>query len=576
MFNAPAPHRRRKLRAYLHVALLAFASVPIATEANVTTPTDGFGFNYWPQGYAGCQALTAAEWPAAKKTVAADLGLMKSLGAKTVRLSFWPTASGFNGGWRPDSGAACPRLPQMLELIENSGFKIVIAFSNTYVLKNDQGVENWKGVYPGGAGQDYQQFLVDSVNWMNGIVDLAKNSAAGDSVLYYDMQNEYDARLDQIDYYFRTMYQFSTIPTQKLGISVLRVPEDIAASNWKSISTQLQVLRATLPEAKLDYVGFHSYPTVPESRCPLHWQIEIAYNEMVNAFPNTLVVLSEFGRRATDPAGTNVTDAYPVECGPTPSAPIDRNWDEPHQAAAELDLIDRARIHGIPHALHWMLWDNTPPSTLAPSHPDAQAYGYGYTPHRPKDVIGHLAENRGVVSNADMETRIDGKPAQWAAGGWRPDGSLPVQFFASGGPGSGEAATRDYYARVQTQTSCSAPCVVWMQSGLFPVQPNRKLNINAYIRSNLANVSLNLVQYDAAGNRIATLSGPVFTPYTQPSDWAWHNYHVRIHQQSLGDVSASWGFVTSANATSAILTIGGTPTTAPGILDVDTVSATMD
>ncbi len=576
MFNISVPQRRRKRRAHLHVALLALAAASVAVEANATTPIDGFGFNYWPQGYAGCQALTAADWPAAKKAVAADLGLMKSLGAKTVRLSFWPTASGFNGGWRPNSAAACPQLPQMLELIENSGLKIVIAFSNTYVLKNEQGVENWKIVYPGGNGQDYLQFLADSVNWMNGIVDLARNSAGGDSVLYYDMQNEYDARLDQIDYYFRTMYRWSTIPEQKRGISVLRVPEDIDASNWKSIATQLQVLDTALPGAKLDYVGFHSYPTVPETRCPLHWQIETVYDQMVAAFPNTTVAMSEFGRRAIDPPGSNATVAYPAACGPTPPAPVDRTWDEPHQAAAEQDLIDRARNHGIPHALHWMLWDNTPPSPLPPSDPSAQVYGYGYTPHRPKDVIGHLATSRGKVPNADMETRTGGMPAQWAAGSWRPDGSLPVQFFSSGGPGSGEAATRDYYARVQTQTSCSAPCVVWMQSSVFPVQPGRKLNVNAYIRSNLANVSVNLVQYDAAGNRIDTLSGPVFTPYTQPSDWAWHNYLVRIHQQTLGDVSASWGFVTSANAASAILTIGGTPTAAPGILDVDTVSVTMD
>lgn len=553
--------------------LLACAS-PAALAIGNDTP--GFGFNYWPQEYSGCLDLTDANWPAAQQKIAADLDLMKSLGADTLRLSLYMEASGYP----PGVGAVatedtCKHLPDMLNLIENAGFKIIIAFSNTYLYrhKNDQ-YDNWEdpslgyNVQPDG----YWQFVTHSKKWIDRMVSLV--GANRESILYYDIQNEYDARSANIDYYFRTMYSESTIPPAKRGISILEISKDVDPTHWPSIPSQLQAMNG----ASLAYVDFHSYPVMPSHRCPLHWDIEYVYDHIRSRFATgTTVLLGEFGRPAiaqNDP--TNDVGAYPGNCPRLPSGPTpDRHWDEPRQQATELDLIGRAETKGIPYFLHWMLWDNSPKRPdFDPADPDHQVYAYGYSPHAPKDVLGALAERRGLVANADFESaaQVGQLPQLWDKGSWGPANSAPpVMLFVSGGPNSGEAATRDHYARLQTSQAC-ASCTVWMQADAFAIGPGKRLHFNAYLRSNLQQVQMKLVQYDANWNVLAIYAAPAVTL----NGWSWNNYMVRAHALDAPNASASLSTTTVAGTARVILTIGGTPATAPAILDVDTVSVAAD
>ncbi|QWP77984.1 hypothetical protein J5226_06155 [Lysobacter sp. K5869] len=556
---------------------LSAALLPICliAPACLAAAPAGFGFNYWPRHYQGCEALTPAQWPAARTAVAADLDQMKSLGASVVRLSLYMETSGFRPGpnvaLEPDY---CHHLPDLLTMVENAGLKTIIAFSNTYLYEHNNGqYYNWQDPSLGYAGtQDgYWRFTMHSKDWIDRMVALA---GVRDSILYYDIQNEYDSRAPEIDYYFRTIYSQSKIPPGKRGISILQSPFDVDPTAWRSVPRQLQAM----PGATLAYVEFHSYPTAPFDRCPLHGDIEAKYDEVRSRFaPGTQVVLGEFGRPALaqeDP--DEEPGGYPTQCRELPADPDpDRRWDEPRQRATELDLIGRAAAKGIPYFLHWMLWDDTPARLdFDPTNPRHQVYGYGYGPHAPKDVVGALAERYGLVANADFESAptVGQPPQRWDAGSWNTVGSAPaVLLFVSGGAGSGEAATGDHYARLQTQQAC-ATCTIWMQADAFDIGPNRRLHFNAYLRSNLSGVQLKLVQYDANWNVLAVSAAPAFTP----SGWSWNNYAVRFREQNPQLTPASWSVTTAPGTARAILTVGGTPATAPALLDIDAVSVSAD
>ncbi|KRA16784.1 cellulase family glycosylhydrolase [Lysobacter sp. Root604] len=565
--------RRRSRRHALAAALLLACISPMAMAAGNDTP--GFGFNYWPQDYKGCEDLTDANWPVAQQKIAADLDLMKSLGADTLRLSLYMETSGYKPGINAVTARdTCKHLPDLLDLIESAGFKIIIAFSNTYLYRHQNGqYDNWEDPTLGYNAQSdgYFWFVMRSKEWIDRMVDLAGRTR--NSILYYDIQNEYDSRSANIDYYFRTIYSESTIPDTKRGISILEISKDVDPTHWPSIPSQLQVLNGSLA-----YVDFHSYPVMPSHRCPLHWDIEYVYDHIRSRFAaGTTVLLGEFGRAAiaqNDP--TDDSANYPGNCPRLPSElSPERYWDEPRQQATELDLIGRSGTKGIPYYLHWMLWDNTPKrADFAPTDPDHQVYAYGYSPHAPKDVLGALAEQRGLIPNADFENapQVGQLPQLWDKGSWGPSNNAPpVSLFVSGGANTGEAATRDHYARLQAQQAC-ATCVIWMQADAFDIGPGKRLHFNAYLRSNLDQVQMKLVQYDANWNVLATYAAPAVTL----TGWSWNNYMVRAHALDPPNASASLSTTTVAGTARVILTIGGTPAAAPAILDVDTVSVAAD
>src|SRR5262249_14524897 len=161
-------------------------------------------------------------------------------------------------------------------------------------------------------------------------------------------------------WYTAFMYDWSSVPAGKHGMSVLRVPEDA-----DDLATQLAVQGGPQQGHRhLDYVDFHSYPAYP-----LNPDVVASRDAMQRIFPGSIVVLGEFGYNTLGPA------------------------DEAAQRDAVATITSTARAASVPYYLNWMLWDDTPG---APLH-----YGWGYNPHLPKDVLGSVAAAAAIFPNAD-------------------------------------------------------------------------------------------------------------------------------------------------------------------------------
>ena len=588
-----------RVRIWLFAAIIGACGFIFFAPA-VEAESDGFGFNYWPHNSTGCSdSLTDANWASTQKSVAADLDLMRSLGAKVIRLTIWPMTSGFAEGWPLDT-TACAHLPDMISMIKNRGFKIIIAFSNSYLspiyldtIDNKTGMpihlsawqiltkendENGKpqlyyATNPDGFTIDQRpyttspeafiKFLNDSDNWINSIVNLTQGG--GDAILYYDIQNEYDSRALDLDWYFTNAFLWTDIPSDKIGISVLRVPEDVDGSQWAVLQ------KLAVAEENITFIDFHSYPVVPSFNCFLNPNIEATYDYIAQRFPGTTVIMGEFGRRAiTKSEVPQDNGTYPSICprgiGTPPSffEPINRSWDELSQDSTVSDLIERAAAKNIPYFLHWMLWDNSPRVDVPNTDSAAQVYGIGYNPHKPKNILGTISALNSIISNPDMEDTYLGKPVGWKVRASGPSGPIPVQLYASG-YGTPDAATHDYYARVQTSLTCGAPCTAWLESDKFQVQGGMRLFVNAFIRSLMSDISIDVIEYDASDNQLNVVQGPRFNSQV----WAWNNYLQRIEEQNnLGP--NGWSVLTNPDTKSVAVRISGTPTSP--YLDVDTVS----
>jgi hypothetical protein len=482
-----------------------------------------FGFNYWPPGYSS--DCLYSNWPSLRPQVAADLDHMRSLGAHVLRLMIWPQSSGFvitqnaGGAFTQDYLTLKSNLVDLVGMAKERNMKVIIAFGNSYLTSGPSpGAFWWQLAYTGSNPDAFTKFLVDSVTWINGIVTSLQESTSSDAVLFYDFQNEVTS--DSLNYqwwYVSFMYDWSVVPAGRRGVSILNAPQD--AQTLANVLAQDP--QPNLPPRSLQFVDFHSYPALSANA-----NIELAYDAVKASFPTATVMIGEFGRSA--------------------SATVD----EPAQQTTILDILSRAQVKDIPYLLHWMLWDYAPPA------PD-QVAGMGYSsPHRPKSVMGGVSTTLNLVPNADMESAV-GSPALQPSG-WVSGGTVPITLVA-GGPDRTDAATNNYYARVMTS---SASGLVWLVSSSFPVIGGQPLYANAYVRSNMINIQIEIVQYDANYMRLADLTGPAFTPI----GWSMNNYLQRV---------GSFRFGLDARARFASVVVSGYTVANPSYLDVDTVSASQ-
>jgi hypothetical protein len=286
------------------------------------------------------------------------------------------------------------------------------------------------------------------------------------------------------------------------------------------------------------------------------------YNQMVSIvsakYPSAQVVIGEFGRRALPRQQPDDNGPYYSSCPEQANVAVNRVFDESNQASALLDIINWAAAKQVPLYANWMLWDHSPKNTIPDSDVAAQVFGIGYTPNEPKDALGTIATRFDLVKNGDMENYFNG--TDWLANATGIS-TTTIQLFNSNA-NAAEAAANLRFGRVQANKSCTS-CRVWIQSGLFFVTPGKPMYVNAYIRSNMQNIRISVAQYDSAGNRLDDATGPMFTP----TAWQWYSY---LHQ-----ISGGWYANISANATRAYIYISGTPFSAPGYLDVDTVSVSQ-
>jgi len=489
--------------------LIAFATLLGSVFGNPE-----FGFNYWPHERAS-DCMNDSLWTSQKPIIEADLDHISSLSGHVIRITFWPHPSGWPITWplQPGYYQQTGRIAEFLELCHDRDIKVIVCFSNGNVLNSTGPAWTQYERYGNGSPAGFQLFLDESLDWMNGFIDAIEASAFKDTVIYYDLQNEYDHLDTNIGAYACAVYDRSHAPAGKRGFSALM---------WQPWTgdhdIDIEDLAIQLGGGRpLDFVEFHAYPAAADGLVGAYPVpgIESFYDEVKEDFPNATVVLGESGHSA-------------------PDATV-----EQYQQTIVADLATRAINKGFKYHLGWMFWDHTP-------GPQYQEFGWGDDPHTPKDVMGGMSDLLGILYNPDMEILDFTSPKSWSAGG-----TVPTSFHSAG---PSDTASNDYYARLQANQDSGE---VWMLSPYTPVYGGI-LYFNSYIRSNLDNVRMGIIEYDHNGTELRRTEGASFNPA-----WAWNNYLQRTGSFSV-DLLPPTEFVHIA--------ILGSIVENPSYLDVDTVS----
>jgi len=518
-----------------HTNLLAWTSV-----TSQAPPASRFGFNYWPAGHRN-DTLLDANWSTLNPVVQADLDHLSSLGGGTIRVFFWPQTSGYlidngqGGRFTSDLAEITNNLPAFLKLCADRNIGVIIAFGNNYYSDSDpsSGLPWWAVAY-GNSPSGFSAFLTDTATWMNKIIDAAESSPSANSIIYYDMENEYSKGTQNAQWYISFLYDWSHVPDGKRGNSVLN-----AADDGQDLATVLNTAAGPkLGSRHLDYIDFHSYVDAQSYPSYVSNSPSTSATTLRNLFPGATVLMGEFGYQAV----------YPTINGSTETL---------RQQTSALSIIDDAKAAGVSYYLNWELWDNSQSQLVT---------AFGATPNAPRDVLGGIASSVSLAANSDMETVVNGSPAHWSAGG-----TVPVTLSSQSGYGAGNSATNFYYARVGTQQTSG---VVWLASDMMPVQGGERLFLNAYIRASMTGVSMGVAEFDENKNAIQSDSGPSYNP----GPWGYVSYLQQISNtcstMAAAQDQCSWSVVLQPNTAYVIITINGHPAaTAPSYLDVDTVSA---
>ena len=518
-----------------HTNVLAWTSV---TSQN--PPTSQFGFDYWPAGHRN-DTLLNANWPALSPVVQADLDHLSSLGGGTIRVFFWPQTSGYlidngqGGRFTGDLAEITGNLPAFLKLCADRNINVIIAFGNNYYSDSDPSSgQPWWAVAYGNSSSGFSAFLSDTATWMNQIVDAVESSPYANSVIYYDMENEYYSGTQNAQWYISFLYDWTHIPDGKRGESVLR-----ATNDGGDLATALSTAAGPkLGTRRLDYIDFHSYVDAQSYPGYVSNPPAQSATTLRNLFSGATVLMGEFGYQAV----------YPTSNGSTETL---------RQQTSALSIINDAKAAGVSYYLNWELWDNSQSQLVT---------AFGAAPNAPRDVLGGVASSMSLVANSDMETSVNGTPVHWSAGG-----TVPVTLSSQSGYGTGNAATNFYYARVGTQQTSG---VAWLASDMVPVQGGKRLFLNAYIRASMTGVSMGVAEFDQNKNAVQSDSGPSYNP----GPWGYVSYLHQISSTCSATATAqdqcSWNVLLQPTTAYIIITINGHPAaTAPSYLDVDTVSA---
>ncbi len=265
------------------------------------------------------------------------------------------------------------------------------------------------------------------------------------------------------------MHDWSEVPRGKRGLSIAYVSQDNKHDgNWA------RTVRDSGPDThaggsrSLDYLEYHVYPELNNETHPSSVSIKNSYDILKGLFPNTTVLIGEFGARENE---------NPAE--------FDK-W-----------VLDIAQANNIPYHLHWLLWK------------DSFAWG---DRDAPKSQIGTFSTASSLIANADMEAISNGTPLDW----FLQSMGTPSSLTYGGAP---YAATNSIYARVQTTSAQNGTIGIYAMPAAVPSGAQRMF-LNSYIRSNCENVRMGVDEYDANWNFIGSQSGPSFTP----GNWAWKNY----------------------------------------------------
>lgn len=573
------------------VAFVVIAAYPAAQPAEAGV----FGFDYWPYCMSNdvlgnSDGVAGSDWAQNRPIVERDLDHIASLGGGVIRLVILPNgnvatcdgqdtptqtaswaawklpalptqpSSNQHGTFTQEFTDETSNIPDLIGLAKARNIKVIVTFANTYfrLYSSNPACTDEKIWYCYYTSGSWTNFLQEAKQWIDGYVGAIEASPNRDAVIAYDFLNETTGQVRTSDpdpakprdwAYVNYMYDNSVVPAGKRAVSVLRAqyPKFPAGQN------DADLLKANLGGRTLDFVDFHSYPDNAGSNNPDYLA---SYNHLVSVFPNATALMGEFGRQT-----------------PWQSAQADRDSQEAQQASRVTTMMSGAQSNSFPYYLHWSLWDSAPPNT-------SQVLGLGYDPNDPKDALGAVSgEMNGtsaggaqLLANPDLETADSSgtKPANWSSGGQVSPTLLRM------GPTS-NSATGQYYARVQIANP-SPPARAWLTSARFNVPAadqtgQRRLFVNAYIRSNMTDVRLGVTEYDSVG-QIRQTSGPGFDPFVpqepETPAWSWYSYLDRV---------GPWEVTLDPTTTKAIVAVSGTTATATtsgnSYLDVDTTSAAV-
>ncbi|RKX35961.1 MAG: hypothetical protein DRP64_19030, partial [Verrucomicrobia bacterium] len=196
--------------------------VAFATLLGSVSGKSEFGFNYWPHELAS-DCLNDSLWPSQKPIIEADLDHISSLSGHVIRITFWPHPSGWPITWplQPEHYQQTGRIAEFLALCHARDIKVIVCFSNIYVLNSTGPAWTQYERYGNGSPEGFQLFLDEAVTWMNDYIDAIEASTYKDTVVYYDLQNEYDHLDQNIGDYVRAVYDRSHAPAGKRGFSAL-------------------------------------------------------------------------------------------------------------------------------------------------------------------------------------------------------------------------------------------------------------------------------------------------------------------------------------------------------------------
>ncbi len=485
-----------------HSTLLDWKSVTTQFGSSST-----LGFNYWP-GDLKCQSLNNANWTTIRSRVESDLDHMASLNVGIIRLMFWPQLSGFKlypwgGGFISEFYEQKTNLIDFLSLCQARKIKVNITFGNNFYTAGNGNPDHrwWMDAY-----SDFNTFLNDTVFWINGFVNSVESSPYSETVIMYDYENEWHSEAINSGWYIREIYDRTKVPKGKRGCSILRIP-----TGANDLHNELSInIDPDIGKRNLDYVDFHSYPYYPA-----HADIELAYEQLQNIFPNSTVLMGEFGH------------------------PCQSSSYESSQENIIMDLMNRSINKNISYYMNWCFHDSD----------ISGGDGWAYTFDEPKDVMGAASELFSPILNPDMENLLNDKPENWTTGE-----AIGVDFLYNS-----EAATGSFCARLRSKQISGKACI---SSEPVTIEGGRKLFLNCFVRSSMENIHMAVEEYDNSMNLLAKSEGPEFTPTT----WKWYNYLQNAGSFNLNLYPETKYIIVSVKADYS---------TTSSYLDIDTVSTSV-
>lgn len=423
------------------VLAAGFAAAEVPDAPTASDPVD-LGLFYFVQGH-NQNWHSTTHWPWVEHGFHQDLGVLASLGVRTIKIGFAMPDSGLV--FKEAGGAEIDRrevrriashMEPVLAQCAAHGIRPVIAFFlNGYYLRGPNGFypqnePNWYewSFAQWGEKEGGEAFGEICGEWVGLLVEAIEATPQGKHVLYYNVFTELAYALE--DYspvvtsgIFRKVIEKANVPEGKLG-----------ADAWPHFETSVVPMKADLEAAgrKLDWTEVHLYARPPARAEALAEK----FRKTREAFPEAKVVLGEFGA------------PYAV-------------WND-EQADVFAEFLDEAGRAGAGLALNWGLWDYR---TRASEAGDTRN-GLGFGLNEPRDVFGLVCARYSALRNGDFET----PEHPWSVS--RGSGELTVE--------TGDAATGEGFLRFQAAPGARGPLSI--QSEPIPVTGPR-LALNAYVRA---------------------------------------------------------------------------------------------